>query len=158
MTSEQTHPYRTRDDAAVTAIDRARRDASIMEMVETGEYTYKAIAKAHQLTLPAVSKIVGREMGKVQQAAAERIRAAEYARLLALREQVVEVLEKTHYHVHNGKITKIVDDMPILQAVDRDLRISEQIRKLFGADMPVRVDHTVAVQFTINGVPMEALR
>jgi hypothetical protein len=150
--------YRTRDDAAVTAIDRSRRDVSIMEMYETGEHTYKEIGKAHGLSLPATAKIIGREMGKVQQAAAERIRAAEYARLLALRDQVIEVLETVHYHVHNGKITKIVDDMPILQAVDRDLKISEQIRRLFGADMPVRVDHTVAVQYTINGVPMEALR
>jgi hypothetical protein len=153
-----TGKYRTREDAAETAIDKIVRDTNIMQRVTAGEETYTAIGKSHGLSIWSVAKIVGRELGKVQQEAAERIRAAEYARLIALREQVDAVLETVHYHVHLGQLTEVVDDGPILAAVDRAVKISESIRKLYGADMPVKIDHTVAVQYTINGVPMEALR
>lgn len=143
---------------AVTPHDIAIRDAKIMQRVLAGEDELKDIARSYGITPFRVSQIVGREMGKVAAAAAQEIRAREHTELMLMREHLHEVLNTTHYVTHNGKLTNVVDDTPKVKAVEANIRLSESIRKLHGADMPVRVDHTVSVQFQLNGVPMEALR
>jgi hypothetical protein len=82
-------------------------------------------------------------------------------RILRMEESVREVMARKHVTVNNGHVIRIKnpntgeeepveDDMFILQAVDRLTRLEEQrrkvsesIRRLLGADMPVRVDATV---------------
>lgn len=143
---------------AEQSIDVAIRDAAIMERVLAGEETYTAIARSVGLSMAQVGKIVGREMGKVKAATAEQIRAQEHVRLLANRERLDEVMETTHYVVHAGQLTNIVDHGPLIAAIAQDGALSDRIRKLYGADMPVKVDHTVSVAFSVNGVPLGALQ
>lgn len=139
-------------------IDVVVRDVDIMRRILAGEETGAAIAKSYGITPGRVYQIVGREMAKHTSAAAEEIRSREHAELLGMRERLHEIMDTVHYVSHNGKLTDIVDDGPVVRAVEANLRVSESLRKLHGADMPVRVDHTVSVQFSLQGVPMEALR
>jgi hypothetical protein len=64
---------------------------------------------------------------------------------------VIDVLEGQHYVVSDGRIvylgdkddpdrTELLDDGPVLQAVDRLLKISDRRAKLLGLDAPKRVE------------------
>ena len=88
--------------------------------------------------------------------------------------RVHEVMNRKHYHVAGGKVAtriveyltddegnikldddcnplakkveELVDDAPILAAVDRAIKISESTRRLLGLDKPTKVDVTGTVQ------------
>jgi len=75
------------------------------------------------------------------------------------------VLERNHFTVtqggqvvyHGGEA--LVDDAPVLAAIDRLLKIDEQRRrvderrsKLLGLDMPTKVEHSGGVTYEIIGV------
>jgi nucleoside diphosphate kinase len=88
--------------------------------------------------------------------------------------KVHEVLERTHYHVAGGKIVtrvveyltdehgnirldedgnplakqveELIDDGPVLAAVDRLIKISESTRRLMGLDKPTKVNITGTVE------------
>ncbi len=58
---------------------------------------------------------------------------------------VIEVLETKHYVVSEGRIVyrgdkELLDDSPVLQAVDRLLKISDRRAKLLGLDAPKRIE------------------
>lgn len=79
----------------------------------------------------------------------------ELQRLDALYDSVVEVMEREHITVSNGRIIEVggepvPDDAPVLQAVDRLLRIEEARRrnaerraKLLGLDAPQAMEVTL---------------
>lgn len=83
-----------------------------------------------------------------------RIEAA-LARLDGLEEAAIKVLEREHITVNNGRIISLdgvplPDDGPVLQAIDRlvkieeaRLRNGEALRRILGLDAPTKVDHTV---------------
>ena len=85
---------------------------------------------------------------------AERLEAA-HARLDNLEQAALEVLEREHITVNNGRIIvlndmPLPDDGPVLAAIDRLVKIedarqrnNESLRRLFGLDAPVKVDATV---------------
>lgn len=79
-----------------------------------------------------------------------------HARLDRMEAAALVVLERHHITVNNGRVVTlddgepILDDGPVLSAIDRlakieDARLknNESLRRLFGLDMPVKVDHTV---------------
>ena len=84
----------------------------------------------------------------------ERLEGA-HARLDRMEAAARTVLERHHITVNNGRIITVdgeplLDDGPVLAAIDRlakieDARLknNESLRRLFGLDMPVKVDHTV---------------
>jgi hypothetical protein len=85
----------------------------------------------------------------------ERIENA-LPRLDRLEQVALGVLEKHHITVNNGRIIKLDDGEPladygpVLAAIDRLVKIEgertknhDALRKLFGLDMPVRVDATI---------------
>jgi DNA-binding transcriptional MerR regulator len=84
----------------------------------------------------------------------ERLEAA-HERFNRLEEHATKVLERHHVTVSNGRVVTLndeplPDDGPVLQAIDRLVRIEAErerntaaLRRLFGLDMPVRVDATV---------------
>ncbi|KND45377.1 hypothetical protein [Streptomyces stelliscabiei] len=85
----------------------------------------------------------------------ERLEAA-HARLDRMEAAAHKVLERHHITVNNGRIITLddgeplLDDGPVLAAIDRlakieDARLknNESLRRLFGLDMPVKVDATV---------------
>lgn len=80
---------------------------------------------------------------------------AELLRLDELEARAREVLDRHHITVNNGRVITIndeplLDDGPVLQAIDRLVKIEDarrknnaEQRKLLGLDMPVKVDATV---------------
>lgn len=74
---------------------------------------------------------------------AEELRALELQRLDAMWQAALEVLVREHITVSNGKVVTlngepIKDDGPVLNAIDRLLRIQERRAKLLGLDAPAK--------------------
>jgi len=121
-------------------------------------WAYRDIAKeldidvhtAHDDVKAAVKAIVREPAEDVMALELQRL-DAELVRLNGLEESVRAVLEAKHYTISHGKIIHLgdeplLDDAPVLQAVDRLTRIEEQRRrngesrrKLLGLDAPSRV-------------------
>lgn len=135
----------------------AVRDVDIMRRHADGELM-KDIAAALDIDRTVISRVIAREMGKIQQDIAREIRQREYAELIEMREHLREMISTPHYVVYQGVLTAVEDDAPKLRAIEANVRVGERIAKLHGADMPVKVEHGGTVNFTIQGVPMEALR
>lgn len=80
---------------------------------------------------------------------AEELRQIELDRLDALARTCQDVLARHHVVVSHGKVvagsdgTPLADDGPVMQAVDRLLKIQERRAKLLGLDTPVKADVTV---------------
>lgn len=76
----------------------------------------------------------------------DELRALELTRLDTLYVAATEVLEREHITVSNGRVVSasngapLVDDAPVLQAIDRLLKIQERRSKLLGLDAPVKRD------------------
>lgn len=146
----------TRDHAARE--DAARRDAEIIRMKREGR-TFTEIGErygftrqnAHDLYWKAVNAIPAKELN------AYRVELLD--RLEFLTEQVSMVLQKDHIAVSNGKVVRIGipdinadgeayiaeesgeivhDDMPKIAAAKELRQLNESVRKLLGADVPVR--------------------
>lgn len=71
--------------------------------------------------------------------------AAEMAKLDALERAAWEVLRREHITVQHGKVVRInrkplIDDAPVLQAIDRLLKIAERRARLRGLDAPTKVE------------------
>lgn len=89
-------------------------------------------------------------------------------RLELLTEAATQVLERKHVTVSHGKVivvkdeetgkeVPLLDDGPVLQAIDRLLRINESYRKLDGLDQPTKVEHSGGVKYEIVGINPEDL-
>lgn len=76
---------------------------------------------------------------------ADQARAVELARLEDAHDAALAVLLREHITVSHGRVVKdddgnvIIDDAPVLQAIDRIRALSESRRKLLGLDAPSRV-------------------
>lgn len=103
---------------------------------------YEAIAKelGYSSRASAVTDIRRALVATVQEPADE-VRALELARLDMMWNTVLKVLARNHVTVSNGKIiylggVPVKDDSPVLQAVDRLLKIQERRAKYLGLDAP----------------------
>lgn len=80
---------------------------------------------------------------------ADELRQMELIRLDSLWLQAMQVLQAQHVTVSNGRVVTIEkdgepvpvpDDAPVLQAIDRLLKIMERRSKLLGLDAPAKVE------------------
>lgn len=138
---------------------------------------YKSRANAAQDVTRAL-----RDRAKARDAAADTLIELETGRLEALLTEVYKVMSARHYHISGGKVAtrvtkyatddagnilldedgnpkaeqieELVDDGPILAAVDRAVRISESLRRLQGLDKPQKIDVQGTVQHAY-GVEIE---
>lgn len=147
----------------VRTLATAERDAEAADLRAQG-WTYRRIAayfgidvrNAYDAVQRALNSVI-KEPGKaVLHFELERL-DAELARLDAMEEKVRKVLDAKHITVNNGKVIihpetnqPMEDDAPVLQAVDRLLKIEESRRrngerraKLTGIEAAVKIDATV---------------
>ena len=135
----------------VRSVETAERDAEAARLRSRGR-TYPQIAEelgycdkgaAHH----AVKKILD---GIVVEARDLLIKM-ELDKLDMMTRAVIDVLEGQHYVVSDGRIVyigdkddpdrkELLDDGPVLQAVDRLLKIADRRAKLLGLDAPKRVE------------------
>lgn len=123
----------------------AQREAEAARLRSLG-WTYQRIADelgwsnkgdAHH----AVQKV----LRDTVQEAGDDLRALELSRLDTMYVAAMEVLERSHVTVSNGKVVTLdgaplPDDAPVLAAIDRLLKIQERRSKLLGLDAPVKRD------------------
>lgn len=137
----------------------AERDAEALRMRSRG-HTFDQIAHTlgygHRANAHAAIK---RAVAAIQKEPAEEIYAQQIANLNNMRLAVYEVLEKNHVVVQQGKIimtpefNPLIDYKPVLEAVDRLLKIEDRFAKLHNLDQ-----HTVKVDVTVQNETDAAIR
>lgn len=159
-------------------LDVAERRAAAARLRGEG-LSYRAIADELGIDVKTAFSDVKAAVQSVVEAPAKEVVRVELARLddelLALdrlEEDVRKVLDREHVTVSHGKVITLEgdteplhDDGPVLQAVDRLMRIEEQRRrngesrrKLLGLDAPAKSQITGGVTYEIVGIDPELLR
>lgn len=134
------------------------RDAWAAERWVQDGWTHRQIAVGLDVALSTAHDSITRGLTGSRQLTEEstaRSRAIHRARLDHLRDAALAVMERDHLTVSHGKVIKILDengeeiplldDAPVLNAIDRLLRILESERKLDGADAPAKTEATVTI-------------
>lgn len=125
-------------------LDGAEKRAAAARLRSKG-WTYGRIAEELGFADKASAyNAVQKVLKETVQEAGDELRQMERERLDHLSEAAWAVLERQHVIVSNGRVVDLngaplPDDGPVLQAIDRLLRISESRRKLEGLDAPSRV-------------------
>lgn len=155
----------------VPSPDTAERDAKAFAM-RSRECTFSEIAIALGYSDSShVSKALNRHMATIVKPSADEYRKILDDQLSEMHRQVLRVLETTHYRVNNGVVvhhrpadceclegecghfTPLLDDSPVLAAVDRLIKVQERRAKLYGLDAPVKAEtvSTTNVRVIVQG-------
>lgn len=123
--------------------DTAAQDARACEL-RARSFTYQQIADQLGMSKGHAYASVQRALRETIQEPAEELRQLELIRLDDLHRAARTVMEATHYVVDRGQVVEwagspLVDDGPVLAAIDRMLRVQERRAKLLGLDAPQRV-------------------
>lgn len=125
-------------------VDTAARDAEACRLRARG-YTYDEIAA--ELGMSSKSRAydaVQRALVDTVREPADEVRQLELIRLDEMHQAARAVMEATHYVVDKGQVVEwngapLIDDGPVLAAIDRMLRVQERRARLLGLDSPQRV-------------------
>lgn len=140
---------------------QAERDAEAARL-RGRSMSYRAIADQLGVTVAAAHRMVQRALADIVREPAETVIALELAKLDTLEAVALRVLERHHVVVSNGQVVRLdgdplVDDAPVLTAVDTLRKLGESRRKLLGADAAQKIDTTAQVKFVIEGVDTDAV-
>ncbi|MCE7081148.1 hypothetical protein [Streptomyces sp. ST2-7A] len=133
-------------------------------------WTQTRIAAHHHISHQRVSQILDEIRASIPEEQRRPLITTEVARLDDLLARTHSVLNRTHWVVHSGEIVyapidyvrddrgdialdeeghpratsveRLIDDAPVLAAIDRALKISESRRRLLGLDAPAKVENT----------------
>lgn len=146
------------DGKFIRTIEAAERDAEACRLRTRG-LSYRQIAKQLGYYDHGGARLaVERALAETVIEPAAEVRQLELAKLDNMEQAVLAVLEREHVTVSNGKVVRlsqrpVLDDGPVLQAVDRLLKIAERRAKLLGVDAPKRLE-----VITIDAVDAEIAR
>lgn len=141
MTDERSRTGNGKYDRGNVEVER---DAQAAELRGQG-LTYAAIGERLGCSKSVAYERVRRAFRDTLAEPADQARAVELARLEDAHDRALAVLLREHITVSHGRVVKdedgntIIDDGPVLQAVDRIRALSESRRKLLGLDAPARV-------------------
>lgn len=138
----------------------ATREAQALELRRNGA-TYAQIGDRIGISESAAAKMVKRVLARYVVEAVPDVRKLELDRLDLLQRTALLVMGRTHYVTSGGKVVyttpadgqravPLVDDGPVLAAIDRLVRIGESRRRLLGVDPPIRHDVTVRTDAEIE--------
>ncbi|GAA0402844.1 hypothetical protein GCM10009530_63520 [Microbispora corallina] len=122
----------------------ARRDAEACELRAQG-LTYQQIADELGLSSKGQAyEAVQRALRDIVQEPADEVRQLELLRLDELARRARTVMLAKHLVVDKGTVViwegaPLIDDAPVLQVIDRLLKIQERRARLLGLDAPQRV-------------------
>jgi hypothetical protein len=125
----------------------ARRRARVLAM-RIEQRPYDQIAAALGITEDVARKDYERARDAAQaelSVSRDAAIAIETVKLNALEQAAWEVLRREHITVQHGKVVRInrkplIDDAPVLQAIDRLIKIAERRARLRGLDAPTKVE------------------
>ncbi len=139
-------------------VQTAQQDAECARLRSAG-LTYRAIADDLGLCdASAARKCVERALLATVAEPAEELRRLELMKLDQLSVAAWEILEDNHVRVSAGRVMFLDDEplpdtRPVLQAVDRLLKIAERRARLCGLDAPIQVSG-----ITMDAVDAEIVR
>jgi len=161
----------------------ARDPSTVMTDAEAADLrsqglSYREIAARMGTSVSTAHDAVNRAMAEVitepaAEALAFELRRLdeELVRLDGLYERVIDVLEREHVTVSQGRVvtmddgSTVPDDDWILKAVDRLVKIDDQRRRngesrrrLLGLDQPVKAQVSGGITYEVVGVDTEALK
>lgn len=142
----------------IRSVDTAQRDARAAELRRDGA-NYQEIADRLGFSdRSRARQAVERALAATVAEPAAELRALELARLDEMWRHAWAVLKREHVAHSNGRVVHLdgkplVDDGPVLNAIDRLLRIQERRAKLLGLDAPTRVE-----SITIDQIESEISR
>ncbi len=137
-------PDRGNNGRYTRGVTAARRDARAAELRTRG-LSYQQIADQLGYTSRANAyRAVARALAEIVAEPAAELRALELARLDAMARAARAVLEGEHWVVSHGRVVEhdgrpLVDDAPVLHAIDRLLAIQTRRARLLGLDAPAKV-------------------
>lgn len=177
------HNARDRGGKFARTPDTAERDAEAARLRTRG-LTYRAIAEQMGYASPSsVHDAVKRCLDAIVEEPGQEVRRLELERLDDMYAAVMAVLEREHITISQGRIVRkrvldengdptivatdrdgkpvfreeeILDDAPVLAAVDRLLKIMERRAKLTGLDAPVKADIGGTLKYEVLGVDLSA--
>jgi len=138
--------------------DVAERRAKVLAR-RTEHIPYEQIAAELGITSAVARKDYERalEALKLEQDGHARFNVARQLETLDVAERAAwAVLRKDHIHVQHGKIVRhedgspVLDDAPVLNAIDRILKISERRARLLGLDAPAKIEVSDATDQAIR--------
>lgn len=111
----------------------------------------------HRISATTAKEMVYEEAARRVDPRVDSWRALESERLEAslrrlddLASKAYAIVEREHASVSQGKVLAVVDETPVLQAIDKLIKIEEQrrkisesLRKLFGVDAPQQIEATI---------------
>jgi hypothetical protein len=154
-TTEDT-PRRGPNGKFLRTTDTARRDGEAAELRSRG-CTYQQIADQFGYSNRTnARRAVERALAATVREPADEVRTLHLAQLDELTREALAVLHRPHVMVSHGRIVQgtdgqpLLDDGPVLQAIDRLIRIQERRAKLLGLDAPIEVQG-----FTIDQIDAE---
>lgn len=141
--------------------ETAERDAEAARLRRRG-YSYARIAAELGVSRSSAHEAVQRALRAIVEEPAQDVRQLELDRLDEMWQAVVKVLEARHVTVSNGKVvtldgSPVEDDAPVLNAVDRLLRIQERRSKLLGLDAEKKINLSGGVKYEVVGIDPEQL-
>lgn len=137
-------PVRDGHNRFTATVDAAAKRAKAARLRAKG-WSYQRIAdEVGYESKGSAWNAVKQVLDETVREAGDELRQLERDRLDRMSEAAWEVLERQHVVVSNGRVVDLhgaplPDDAPVLQAIDRLLKISESRRKLEGLDAPSRV-------------------
>lgn len=145
----------------IRTLEGAERDAEAARLRARG-WNYTQIGDALGTDRGNAHHAVQRALAAAVREAADEVRELELTRLDDMYAAVIAVLEAKHFTVSHGKVVylgkePLVDDAPVLAAVDRLLKIQERRAKLLGLDAATKTEVSGGVRYEIIGVPTEEL-
>jgi hypothetical protein len=148
-------------------LQTVERQAAACELYSRG-YSYRKIAAELGIDVKTAYTDVQAAMRAVIEEPAKEARDKLRARLEYLYERAAEVADREHVTVSHGKVittrdaetgedTPLLDDAPVLQAIDRMNRIIERLAQLDGLNAPQQVNLSGGVRYEVVGVDAEDL-
>ncbi len=142
--------------------ETAVRDAEACRLRARG-LSYEQIAEQLGVSRSNAYLAVQRAIADIVREPAEEVRQLELVRLDEMHRAALGVLEATHYVVDKGKVVMwdgqpLIDDGPVLAAVDRMLKIQARRAALLGLDAEKKVSLSGGVTYEVVGVDPAQLK
>lgn len=143
-------------------LEMADRDAQIVNLKRQG-MSFKAVGEALGVSATTARKGFQRALLRVREPAVTAFRAEQLVRIQVMREVAMDVIDARHVVVQQGHAVALEgevleDPMPILQAMDRVMKLDDQEARLLGMYPASRMAVDATVNYRVEGVDVNALR